>query len=141
MEDEINLNDPGETGKTWSRPVILTMLCLGSWVCFGLLTLLFLAGVFNAGSISNVTNQYLPAAGYTKAQTMLLSGAAFALHGLAFTGIIYIWNLRKRGFYLLGLSCLVISSYQLVNPAAAIGSTAVYIIVLLLFGLFYPKMH
>jgi hypothetical protein len=133
-----------ETGKTKqekTRPALLSMLCMGSFVYFFLMSLLLFAGLFYSGWITRVTNQYISPENYTKAHTLLIFGAGFFLHGLAFAGIILIWNLRRAGYYFLGLSCLIISTYQLINPSAAISSTAIYIILILLFGIFYNRMH
>jgi hypothetical protein len=140
MDEEIKPIEQGQPGPVKSRPVFLTALCLFSFVYFGLLTLLLFLGLFNSGWITGVMNQYLETAGYTKMQTIIVFGAGFLLHGLGFTGILLIWNLRKTGYYLLGLSCLVIAAYQLLNPMTAITSTAAYIIFILLFGIFFNSL-
>jgi hypothetical protein len=141
MDTEIKPNENSEPLKIRPRPVILTVLCLFSFVYFALLSLLFLLGLINTGWIVKVTNQYLSTGDSSKSQTFFIFFAGLLLHGLAFTGILLIWNLRKTGYYLLGISCLVIATYQLVNPVAAITSTAVYVIILFLFGLFFRRMH
>jgi hypothetical protein len=124
-----------------TRPLVLTLLCLISFVYFGLLSLLFMAGLFNSAWITSVTNQYLSPADLTKVQTLFFFGAGFILHGFGFTGVLLIWNLRRKGYYFLGISCLLIATYQLLNPLTAISSTATYIILLLLFGLFFKRFH
>ena len=141
MDEEIRPAEIKEVVPQRPRPLILTLLCLFTLVYFALLTLLFLAGLFNTGRIAVVMNQYMPAEGFTKVQSLFVFLAGFTLHGLAFTGVVLIWNLRKTGYYLLGLSCLIIAAVQLLNPTAAITSTAVYIIILFLFGLFFRRMH
>ena len=141
MDEDIIIKLSDETGVKRLRPILLTVLCLFSFVYFGLLSLFFLAGLFNAGWITNVTNQYLTAGDYTKARTLFIFGAGFLLHCIAFTGILLIWKMLRRGFYFLGLSCLVIASYQLFNPVTEIASTAIYILLILLFGLFYRRMY
>jgi hypothetical protein len=130
-----------EPGKANSRPVLLSALCLGSFVYYGLMSLLFLSGLFGSGWISVVTNQYLPEGDTTKAQILFITASGFLLHGLAFSAILLIWKMKKTGYYLLGVSCLGIAGFQLLIPGAAIASTAVYIVFLLLFGLFYPRLR
>jgi hypothetical protein len=124
-----------------SRSFLLSVLCLFSFAAFGLLSLLFLAGLFNAGWITEVMNQYLPEKGQSRGQTLLFFLAGSGLHGAALAGSILIWRLRRAGYYLLGLSCLLIAAYQLFNPATAVSSTALYIAALFLFGLFYHRLH
>lgn len=141
MDEDIELNGTIETGKVNPRPSVLTLLCLFFYVYFGLLTLLFFAGLINSGWITLVTNQYISTESCTKSQIWLLFGAGFLLHGLSFTGIVLMWNLRKAGYYFLGISCLAIATYQLINPLTAITSTAIYIIIIIFFGIFYKRMH
>jgi hypothetical protein len=141
MEEEVKPDEPKETLVKRTRPLFLTVLCLFSFVYFGLLSLLYLAGLFNSGWITSVTNQYLPTGNISNAQTLFIFMAGFSLHCLSFTGILLIWNLRKTGYYFLGLSCLVIAAFQLFNPLTAITSIAIYIILVFLFGIFYKRLH
>ncbi len=141
MEAEKEQTATVEAKNVRQRPMLLTMLCLFSLVYFGLMALLFLAGLFWAGTVTNVMNQYMTTAKYTKMQTDLMFGAGFSMHGLAFTGIIMVWKLRKTGYYLLGIACLIIASYQLLLPSAATASTAVYIFFIFAFGLFFKRLR
>jgi hypothetical protein len=139
MDEEIKQKDTGNNQPLRPRPILLSALCLFSFVCFGLVALLFLTGLFNTGRITGVMLQYMPSGNYSKAQTFLVFSAGFLLHGLALTGIFLMWNLRKAGYYFLGIPCLIIASCQLINPLAPILSTAIYIFLILLFGLFYRR--
>jgi len=123
------------------RPLLLSALCLFFFVFYGLLSLLFLAGLFNSGWITDVMNQYLPEKNYGRGQTMLFFLAGSALHITALSGSVLIWRLSRIGYYLLGTSCLLIAAYQLLNPATALSSTAIYIAALVLFGLFYHRLN
>ncbi|MEI7724900.1 MAG: hypothetical protein WCK09_07330 [Bacteroidota bacterium] len=141
MDEEIKTGEIIQTSAIKSRPVILTMLCLFSFVYLFLLTALFLAGLFNAGWITKVTNQYLASADFTKAQTTLIFGAGFLLHGLAFTGVLFIWNLRKKGYYLFTVVCLMIALLQTLLPDISVTTTAVYIIMIIIYGIFFTRYH
>ncbi len=142
MGDEIKaIRTIRKTGPVKHRPVFLTALCLFSFIWFGLMTLLFFAGLFYSNWIAGVTSQYLSAGGYSHGDALLFFGAGFLLHGLSFTGILLIWNLRRTGYYFLGLSCLVIAAYQLMSPSSTIIPTAIYIIFILIFGLFFNTLH
>ncbi len=141
MEEEIKPNEPEVIELTKPRPVLLTVLCLISFVFFSVFSLLFIAGLFYSGWIARVTMQYMPAGEFTKTQIQFFFCAGFLLHGLAFAGVLMIWNLRKAGYYLLGISCLIVAAYQLLLPFSAIASTAVYVIFLFLFGIFFRRLH
>jgi hypothetical protein len=121
------------------RPLLLSILCLFSFVYFGLLTLFFSIGAFYSGWITTVTNQYLPGEEFTKTGVLAIFFAIAAFHALAFAGTIYIWKLRKAGYYMLGAACLAITSYQLTQPRISLTTTAVYIALILLFGFFIKK--
>lgn len=141
MDEETKPKESSETETFRTRSMLLTMLCLGSFVYFGIISLIFLAALFNTGRIAVVMNQYIPPGADSKSQVLFATITGFALHGLAFYGILRIWKLRKTGYYLLGVSCLVMASYQLLNPAAAVASAAIYIIFIILFGIFYRGMR
>ena len=141
MNEEIKPVEAGIIPAFKPRPLLLTILCLASFAFFAILTLIFLAGLFNSGWIMRVTNLYLPAENYSRTQVILVFGSGFLLHALAFTGTLLIWNLRKAGYYFLAVSCLIIAAYQLLIPLTAITSTAIYVFWILVFGIFYNRMR
>ncbi|MDP1623986.1 MAG: hypothetical protein Q8M08_16805 [Bacteroidales bacterium] len=140
-DEEIKPDKSGNSGVVKTRPVLLTMICLFSFVYFGLVTLLFFTGLLKTGLIAGIMNQYIALGDLTTSKLLLIFGAGFLLHGLAFSGVVLIWKLRRTGFYFLGLSCLVIAAYQLFNPLTTIASTAIYILLVLTFGIFYNRMN
>ena len=123
------------------RPFILSLLCTGGMVYFFLMSVLTGAGLFFSGDIARIMNQYLPESGITGTESLLFFGLAFGLHATSLAGLFLVWKLRRRGYFLLGLSCLAITVFQLFNPGAAVGPTALYIAFILVIGLFYPRMH
>jgi hypothetical protein len=141
MDEEKKPAETIITGVVKGRPFILTILCLIAFVYFFLLSALFFAGLLYSGWVTAVMNQYLPTDGYTQTQMMLIFGSGFLLHGFGIAGIVLIWRLRTIGYYFLGISCLIIAGYQLSNPDTAVSSTAIYIVFIFLFGLFYKRLH
>ena len=141
MDEDVNPHEDTNIAQVRKRPLLLTILCLASFVYLCLLSLLFLAGLYNAGWITRVMNQYFATAHYTNVQTLLFFGAGFSLHGLAITGVWLIWNLRKAGYYFLAFSCLILAFVQMLNWGATIVPTAVYISLILLFGLFFNSLQ
>jgi hypothetical protein len=139
MNEDIKQDEPVKAPGIKSRPVILTMLCLFSFVYLFLMTALFLAGLFNSGWITQVTNQYIASADFTKTQTIFIFGAGFLLHGLGFAGVLLIWNLRKTGYYLFTVVCLIVALLQTLLPDISVTTTAVYIIMIILYGIFFTR--
>lgn len=123
------------------RPLVLSVLCVAAWIFFSLLTLLFCAGLYNAGWITEVTNHYIPGERYTTTRFIFSFGAAALLHAIAFTGVVLIWRLRRTGYTLLGIACLAISAWNLTQGTAGAVNTALYIAFILLFGLFYRRLR
>lgn len=123
------------------RPLLLIILCVATTIFFGLLSALFLAGFFGADQIISVMDQYNIPGAISKSEVHLFFGLAFLLHGIALAGVILILNLRKAGYYVLGLSSLIIAGYQLTHPASTIVSTIVYILFILAFGLFFRRLR
>ncbi len=123
------------------RPPFLSVICIFSFVYFLLLFILFLIALFVSGWIAEVTLSYLPEEELTKSQVIFLLFSASILHGTAFIGILGIWKLKRWGYFLLGIPCLIIASYQLFQPQIAITSTGIYIFLIVLFGLFFRKLH
>lgn len=122
-----------------SRPVLLTILCLLSFIFFLFCSLLFAVGLTQAGWISKVTNQYVSTDLFTRADIVLLLVSALVLHLIALTGVVFIWFLRKSGYYMLGTACLIVAGYQLWRPEFTVVITGTYISLVVLFGLFIKK--
>ena len=141
MNEEIRPIKIQESGQVKSRPVLLSVLCLFSFVFLGMLSIFFFTGMFFSGWITSVTNQYFPKEAIQQSHILIITGAGFLLHLLAIAGSIMIWNLKKTGFYMLGFSCIIITIYQTFRPQISLSTTALYIILILLFGLFFRRLH
>jgi hypothetical protein len=123
------------------RPVLLTIICLFGWVYFFVLSSLFLLGLLRSGWVTEALNLYAPVSLYSKTTVTLILGINALLHILAFSGIIIMWNLRKYGYYIFGGSVLVIAFYQLYMPHVAFSATFIYIVLLVLFGLYFRRFR
>lgn len=124
-----------------SRPVLLSVLCIFSWVFFGLLSIFFLAGTIKADWIARVTNQYLSSASYSAGEIRVLMVSGLVLHLIGIYGVAGIWNLKKSGYLVLSGSCLIISLYQLFNPSYTVITVLLYILLVIIFGLFIKRYH
>ena len=141
MNEEIKPVKIPNTGQEKFRPVLLSVLCFFSFVFFAVLSVLFFIGLFYSGWITSVSNQYIPHEAVSKSHIFIILLAGFLLHFMAFTGSVLIWNLHKTGYYILGFSCLIIAGYQTLQPQITVTTTAIYIVLLLLFGLFFRRLQ
>ena len=141
MDKEPRQASVPEPVQVKSRPVLLTVLCLFSFVYFALLSFLFFIFVFYSGRIAVVRNLYIPEDKFTGSQLLFILVAGFLMHLAAFAGTFLIWFLRRAGFWLLALSCLVMALYQILQPHISLGTTGVYIILIPFFGLFFRRLH
>ncbi|NQV02684.1 MAG: hypothetical protein HQ542_08570 [Bacteroidia bacterium] len=132
---------PMVSGKrTGKRPLLLSVLCLFAWVCFSILSTLFLLALFYSGWITEIINQYIPDETWSTTQVSLLFLGMFILHATAFSGVILLWNGRRTGYYLFSVPTILITVFHLFRPEIPWLSTAVYAILVILFGLFYRQM-
>jgi hypothetical protein len=123
------------------RPVFLSMICVFAFVFYGLISILFLAALFSSGWISEVRNKYLPEGNESKLMIILIIAAGFLLHMISLIGIIKMWYRRKSGYLMLSISTLIIALFQLFSDRISIFTTAVYICFIVLFGIFYRRLH
>jgi len=126
---------------TRSRPLVLSVLCIFGFVYFALLFLLFILASFYSGWITGVTIKYVPAETLTGTQLLLVFIIGAILHGTAFSGLVLIWNLKKAGYYLLGIPCFMVALYHLLQPQISVSYTIFYILFIFIFGLFYRRLN
>lgn len=124
-----------------TRSVFLELLCIFSFVFFGIIAILFLLSVFYSGWITDVVNQYTLQNSYSKTQVLIITLGGVILHAAAFAGVIQIWNLKKSGYYLFSISTLIIAVYHLFHHNIPVSYTTLYIALVILFGLFYRKFR
>ena len=123
------------------RPFLLTLLCLFSFIFYGLISILLLLAFFFSGWISEVRNSYLPDRTESKGTIILILVAGLLLHLVSLFGSINIWYRRKSGYLMLSISTLIIALYQLFSDRISVFTTAVYIILIVLFGIYYRRFH
>jgi hypothetical protein len=122
------------------RPFILTLICLFSFVFFGLLTFVFLFAIFYSGTITDMVLRYAPENSPVAISVFFYITGGFLLHGIALTGNILIWRMKKLGYLLFGISSLIIAAYQLMATQISPFTTAFYICLIIAFGLFYKRL-
>ncbi len=140
MTEEIRPVDIEEKKTAESKPVFLRVLCLFSFVYFGIVAIIFLASSIWSGRIAGVVNTYVPEDLFTPAQLLLVFAGGFLLNSIALAGSILMWKLRRSGYYLLAGTCLTLATFQLLIPRAALTTTGLYIALVVLFGMFFRKL-
>lgn len=122
-------------------PFLLSLLCVFAFVFFGLISLLFLFSLFYSGSIIRVINEYIPEGSVTPNRIILVALFGFLFHGIAFTGTFLMLKMKKTGYVLFGIAALIICVYQLFQDKISLMTSLIYIILIILFGLYYKKFR
>lgn len=122
------------------RHLLFSVLCIFSWVYYGIMASLFLIALLYSGWISDVINQYIPDNTLPSTQVPMIFLGLFVLHATAFTGIIFLWNLRPFGYYLFSVPTIIITVFHLFRPEISWLSTALYTVLIFLFAFFYRDL-
>lgn len=122
-------------------PFLIRITAVAALVFFFVLMVLFLAGLIWSELIGEITGYYQIAKNGTVPSVLYMFLLAFLTHASAFAGILLLLFWRKKtGYYLLGIGCMTIMVYQILLPAWAIVPSALYFILLMLFGFLFPKL-
>ncbi|MCX6284173.1 MAG: hypothetical protein NTW31_08070, partial [Bacteroidetes bacterium] len=119
------------------RPFFLEVLCIFCGVYFFAFSVLLISGFFFSGWVSNAINLYTPVKRFSGIEIKMILGAYALLFILAFSGIILMWKLRKYGYYIFGVSSLLLASFQMAFPGLTFSGTIIFIAFLVLFGLYF----
>ncbi len=122
------------------RPLILTALSLFSFVYFGILSVFLLLSVFYSGWITRLLNAYNPQSQKSGFLVSLAFVLLFLLHAACFAGTVMVFRMKKAGYYLYGIAALILSCYQLFQPKVPVYSTAIPVLLLVFFGLFFKRL-
>ena len=131
-----------ETGQMkLKRPFLLTVISLFSFVFFGFISILLLLAVLNSGWITEVVNKYTPENMESPTKMFAFVLVGFLLHATSFTGTVLLWMMKRKGYIIFAVSSLAIAAYQLFQTKISFITTAVYIILIILFGVFYKRLR
>lgn len=139
--EDIQPFNPEQQRIKMDRPLLLSVFCLFSVIYFSLVALMFLAGTIYSRFISEVVNLYVPEGFHHPWMVRLFFVTGFFLHVLGIVGTLMIRKLRKKGYYLLTAVCITIAVIQLFLPEIKVTTTAIYILLILFFGLFYRRLR
>ncbi|MEI6898286.1 MAG: hypothetical protein WCL00_00280 [Bacteroidota bacterium] len=124
------------------RALLLKIVCLFSFVFFGIILLLCLAGLLGSAWISEVITQYLPKGStYSQGTVVLIAGLGFLLHAVAFFGVVGIWSKKRQGYRIFSIASFLIALIFLFSDKISLPTTGVYIFLVIFFGLYYRRFH
>ena len=135
--EEIQNKPKAEPVVRRQRPLMLTVFCLWGFVYFGLLSLLFIAGLAWSGFLRELVQKYASAGIFRHADIWWILLTATVLHLAGISATLMIWLLKKKGYFLLVLVCFSVLAIQLFLPGVGLLSPIVYLIFIIMFGLFY----
>lgn len=141
MTGTTNTESENKGNASRKRPLLLSLLCLFSWIYYGLTGFLFLLALLYSGWIAEVISQYIPDQSLSPIQTSLLILGLLLLHAVAIAGTILLWIGKPAGYYLFSVPTILLASFHLLRPEISWISTAVYAILIILFGVFYRKLR
>jgi hypothetical protein len=137
MEPEENIEKQIETRKPW----ILSLLCIVFFVHSAFLALLFLSGVFYNSWLTEVINNYVEGKTFGNSQILIFCLIWFLLYGVSFIGTWYLWQMKKKGLYILSISVLSILVYTYFIGAGSLFNSVIYVVLLLFPALYYRKLN
>ena len=140
MEEIMTKNEEHKKEKV-KRPYLLTVLCLFSFIFFGVITILFLVALFYSGSITDMIFRYAPENSPSRLMILFYILGGFLLHAISLSGIILIWRMKRIGYLLFGTSSLIIAGYQLFATQISPLTTTFYIVQIIIFGFFLKKLR
>lgn len=123
-----------------SRPFFLSILCIAIFVYAGFLTFLFLLGIIFNQWVTNTLVDFFPEKTLTNGLVLIISILGFVVNGVSVLGAVFLWKLRRTGFYLFLISNLVFILFPFLIGYGNYYSTVIIIVMLLLIALFLKKL-
>lgn len=122
------------------RPLFLTGICLFSFVYSGIMSVLMITAIFYSGTLTRIVEQYAEEGSFSDSPLLIFSilGSLFA--GVL-TGTVFIWRMKKTGYYILGVSIIGITIFQLLSPQVNVIATFTDIGLLIFFGFFFRLLR
>jgi len=137
---DLHHNKPSPLPKH-DRPFLMTILCLFSWVYFGLLFALFITGLIYSGWVTDAINLYTDVSQYSKIGVSLVLGISSVMFLLALTGSVLLWKMRRPGLYVFGISALLLICLQIYRPGLSFSGAGISIALFILFALYYRRLR
>ncbi len=125
---------------TVNRPFFLSIICIAIFVYAGFLVTLFLFGLIFNTWVTATLDDFFPEKNLISNNVVLISTIGFILNIASIIGAVYLWKLRKIGFYLYLLSNLIFIFSPFLIGYGNLYSASILILILLLIVLFLKKL-
>jgi hypothetical protein len=122
------------------RPLVLTALCLFSFIYSGIIALLMITAIFYSGTLTRIVEKYASRENFLVSPVLIFLFLAILFSGV-FTGTLLIWKMQKKGYYVFGVSIIAVTIFQLLSPQVNVTATLADIGLLIFFGFFFRLLR
>ncbi len=123
------------------RPFFLSLLCIIVFVYSFVFSMLFIAGMVFSNWITKMLTDFIPDRQFNSSTIFLISILGALLYLISFVSMIYIWKLKRIGFFIYSTVTLILIIIPFFVGQGSLITSAVLIILLILFALFYRRFH
>lgn len=135
------MNEQEETGIRNTRPFFMSLLCIAAFVYSVVFALINITGILFRDWIISFLTDYIPEKHFDEGNILIVCITGTLLYALSFTGVIYMWKLKRPGFYIYGITTLLIIFIPYIFGLGNIITSVVLGLMLILFSLFYRRFH
>lgn len=122
------------------RPFFLSILCIAIFVYAGFLAALFLFALLFNIWVTITLEGFFPEKNLITNNVILISIIGLILNIVSIVGAIFLWKLRRKGFYIYLFSNLIFILLPFFIGYGNIYSSTILVIMLLLITIFYRKL-
>ena len=122
------------------RPFFLSILCIAIFVYAGFLAALFLFALLFNIWVTVTLEGFFPEKNLITNNVILISIIGLILNIASIVGAIFLWKLRRKGFYIYLFSNLIFILLPFFIGYGNIYSSTILVIMLLLITIFYRKL-
>lgn len=123
------------------RPLALSLLSLFTGILYGIFSLLLITGLLFYGDLSAMMQEYSLDDSSTGIPLILLLSAGLILHMTALWGVLRMWQMHSRGYYLFAIPTLLLALTHLFRPDISWVFTILYILLIILFGIAFRTLR
>ena len=134
------MSEGTENKKIIQRPFFLSILCVIVFVYSTLFILLFLSGAIFNNWITSVLNDFLNDDLYEKQFILILSVSGLVLYSLSFISVLFIWRLKRLGFYIYASSSIALIIIPFFFNLGSLISSVILMLMILAFAIYFRKL-
>ncbi len=141
MSEQKTGGEKPETEKLKRRPLGLSVLLLFSFVYNGLLLLAMIAGLFSVSIVQSTLQQYYKQIYISHFSALMFAVTGTFIFGVSFWGLILLWRLKRKGFYLYASAqAVMLASLLFIFRSFDFVNIAIAALVIIIIGLYTKNM-